>query len=215
MTDDLRGTLVLFPCSGAKEGVDGLSGFEARTASSMLTVAGQSLLAEGRRLAAQTPTIDIDGRSPQRFAMNWYTGNPYKVPGFRKEIETLLRADCHCLIVSGAFGIVRPEEPIHSYAGHISASAGVWKTRLGKILDDYVRANKIGRVFAAFSNTYAKVIRAQPWGCGLKEMYWFVPVLPRGEGGAQVKVPSMVGEGLVQLMEADLKPDRRWWRDVG
>jgi hypothetical protein len=94
------------------------------------------------------------------------TGNPYKVMGFRERILMLLDVGTHCLILSGGYGLLRPEELVHDYGAHMSATAPIWRSRLPRILDDYIRRNRIGRVLIGCSSVYREALRSTPWRNG-------------------------------------------------
>lgn len=131
------------------------------------------------------------------------------MPGFRDRILELLSGGTHCLILSGGYGLVRPEEPIHNYGAHMSATASVWRRRLPLILDDYVRRNRIDRVFIAGSSLYRTVLHGIRWGETVREVLWNIPTARPGEA-AMVAVPRRVGEAIVALVERGMRPDRSW-----
>jgi cytoplasmic iron level regulating protein YaaA (DUF328/UPF0246 family) len=46
------------------------------------------------------------------------------------------------LIISGGYGVVRAEEPIHNYNAHLGTQTkAVWSRRLPVVLRDYVQRN--------------------------------------------------------------------------
>lgn len=120
-------------------------------------------------------------------ALKLYTGGMYEVAGFREAVCEAEASDVHCLILSGGFGFVLPEEQISKYEAPMRATASAWKNRLGYVLRDYVARNDIARVFVGCSQQYAQVLGEQ-WIPPKLEVYWYIPTLP-GHSGAMKKVP--------------------------
>jgi len=204
--------LVVFPCSASKNGARLSATLKRTRVSDLVGVASRQLLEEGRRLAFQRRRTWIDQRSDLVQALALYTGNPYKVDEFRAQILRLLGGGTHCLILSGGYGLVRPEEPIHDYGAHMSVTAPVWRRRLPFILDDYIRRNRIGRVFVGCSSVYRQVLGGAPWGRTV-EVLWCVPKARRGEA-ALVAVPTRVGEAFVRLVNQGMEPGRDWQAEL-
>ena len=135
----LEDTLLLIPCSGGKKGARD-PGFPVVCVEDLLGPTAAATLADGRRLAFQRRGTRLDEGSPLRPALAWYTGQPYATPGVHDGLVAAIEKGLHCLIVSGGYGVVRAEEPIHDYQAHLSKTRGVWARRLPAILRDYVES---------------------------------------------------------------------------
>jgi hypothetical protein len=125
-----------------------------------------------------------------------------------------VRNGLHCLIISGGYGLLRPEEPIHRYKGHLSKTFSIWKNKLPAILKDYVARNQIRRTFGSFSSSYY----AQVVPDDLAEENWrAIPEFDsaRDSGIAWTVVPAKVGAALVSLMRNDFLPGAGWVRVEG
>lgn len=170
------------------------------------------MLAEGRRLAFERSGTWIDRLSPLVPALALYTGNPYKVRGFREHILWALNIGTHCLIVSAGYGLLRPEEPIHRYSARIQVTRKIWRDRLSRILCDYITRNMIRKAFISCSRDYAQLLFELPQILPALDLRWNIPRLPRGQG-AQVKVPKRVGEAVVELIASNMCPDQSWSKD--
>lgn len=141
--------------------------------------------------------------------MAWYTGQPYSTAGFREKLVNALGDGLHCLIISGGYGLVRPEEPIHFYKAHLpTQTQGVWSKRLPTLLDDYTKRNDIRRTFSAFSASYAahvpRKVSTESWRA--------IPEFDRqiDRGSPMRVVPEKVGALLTSLMCDDFDPGEGW-----
>lgn len=202
-------SLLLIPCSGGKAGSLLSCKLYPKYVTNFISDDSAKMLLEGRQRAFSRTNTILDERTPPQPALDLYSGNPYKVSGFK---ECLLRAadsGMHCLIVSGGYGLLRMEEPIHYYQAHMQRTASVWEHVLPKVLLDYIGKNKINRTFVACSTVYSNVLKSGAWA-SCTETYWYVPRLPPGEGGAMVKIPRLIGEAVVDLVAHRLSPDSRW-----
>jgi hypothetical protein len=208
---DLSDTLLIIPCSGGKRGVLDLDLPERRVAD-YLKPDSARLLEQGRKLAVGK--IQLDQKSTLRPAVAWYSGQPYATGGFRDLLIEGLRNGLHCLIISGGYGLLRPEEPIHRYQAHLSITFSIWKERLPTILRDYVTRNRIRRTFGSFSTSfYSQVVPGD-----LAEENWrAVPEFDETQdsGIAWTVVPAKVGAALVSLMRNDFLPGDGWVRVSG
>jgi hypothetical protein len=155
-------------------------------------------LADGRRLAFQRRGTRLDEGSPLRPALAWYTGQPYATQGVRDGLVAAIENGLHCLIVSGGYGVVRAEEPIHDYQAHLSKTRGVWARRLPAILRDYVERNGITRTITIVSNVYAAVLPREL----TRDDVRYVPTFSPGvdQGAALQVVPARVGERLTDVL---------------
>lgn len=197
---DLSSTLLIIPCSGAKHGTAD-PGLPTRSVVDFLGADAARQLEEGRGLAfART---SIDRRSPPRPALATYSGFPYATPGFRDLVTGYLRAGLHCLIISGGYGLLRPEEPIHSYKAHIQQTRSVWRRRVPALLRDYVQRSGIERTFGVFSRAYAVVVPDDLTGNDWRA----VPAFDRSvdTGDPRRVVPRKVGNVLVELLAAGFR----------
>ena len=171
-----------------------------------------ALLEEGRRLVAEKYADRFDFGSPLLPAMVLYTGNPYKLPGFRAALDGAFEGGLRCLIVSAGYGLLRPDEPIHKYNLQMAQTLPKWKRRLPEILADYISRNGVMRVFAALSRKYFEAVAdvgslppAEYWRC--------VPLYdPRAGGSAMKQVPEALGRAVIDLIASDFEPDSRWSR---
>jgi hypothetical protein len=146
-------------------------------------------------------------------ATQWYTGNPYKMHGFRERLDTAFDRGLHCLIVSAGYGLLRPDDPIHYYDLPMSKTLNIWKQRLPDILADYVTRNGIRQVFGSLSHQYYDAVGGVTARLPGLKCHWCVPHHPRGApGSAMQEVPKAVGQAVIDLIASDFKPDSRWSR---
>jgi len=172
----------------------------------------RDLLGEGRRLALMRSKPPVDYSSPPVPALDRYTGEMYQVPEFKKRIVDALRAGIHCLIISGGYGVLRPEEPIHVYNVQISSAASIWRDRISAVLSDYINRNKIKRVFVACSQNYARVVKTWIRAVEVANVYWHVPKVPARQG-ARKEVPRRIGKAVVSLIACETSADQQWWQE--
>ncbi len=198
MPDDLSTTLLIVPCCAGKQGWRG-PGLPARQVSDLIGLDAANLLEEGRRLAFDR--THLDRAAAQRAALHTYTGYPYATPGFRELLIEHLRRGLHCLIVSGGYGLLRPEEPIQPYEAHLQRTGAVWCRRLPDILRDYVRRNGIERTFGVFSGGYAAVVPSDLTAADYRAVQ--VYDRERDVGAAMQAVPRKVGRALVELLSSE------------
>lgn len=200
-------SLIVIPCSGGKAGE--VSGrLVPAGVADFIGHESRRQLAEGRELAFAIPGTCIDRQSPLTPALDLYTGNPYRVEGFKDRVIDALAKGMHCLIVSGGYGLLRPEEPIHSYKAHIQQTVRVWGPRVPRALADYVERNRIVEMFIACSTPYASLLARDDYGTAT--VHWCIPRVRPGEGPALREVPRRVGEAVIALIDDRMKPDARW-----
>jgi hypothetical protein len=156
------------------------------------------MLQEGRALAFARPGVVLEAESPIRPALAYYTGQPYKTPGIREGLVLAIRRGLHCLIVSGGYGLVRAEEPIHRYRAHLNQTRSVWSSRIPAILREYVQSHGITRTTAVVSQGYANVIP----GNLTQDDRHIIPTFSRSrdQGSALVVVPERVGAELRKVL---------------
>jgi len=193
----LDDTLLLIPCSGGKAGAPD-PGCPVVRVGDLLGPAAAAALTEGRSLAFQRPGTRLHHESLLRPALAWYTGQPYASSGVRDGLVAAIERGLHCLIVSGGYGVVRAEEPIHKYQAHLSHTRGVWSRRLPAILRDYVERNGITRTITVVSSVYAGVIPKNLTGDDVR----YVPTFSAevDQGAALQVVPARVGAHLTDVL---------------
>lgn len=202
---DLSDTLLIIPCCAEKRGAPD-PGLPERRVSDYLGSDSVGVLQDGRKLAFTRTYLEQD--TLLRPALAWYTGQPYATEGFRELLIEALRDRLHCLIVSGGYGLLRPEEPIHRYQAHLSKTSTVWRRRIPEILREYVARNGIRCTFGLFSAGYAEVVPAR-----LGEENWrAIPEFDRrrDHGVALKVVPEKVGVALLVLLGDDFSPGEGW-----
>lgn len=207
--EDLSSTLLLMPCCGEKMGMPD-PGLPSRSVRQFLGREAIAVLEEGRHLAFATTSLDES--SKLRPALAYYSGHPYRTHGLRDLLVDAINRGLHCLIISGGNGVVRPEEPIHSYRAHLSRTRSVWWEKVPEILREYVRRNAIERTFGAFSSGYSAVVPADLTGEDWRAVPSFDPATD--EGIALTEVPKKVGQALESLMRAGFIPGDGWVRVI-
>ena len=211
-SDALSDTLLVIPCSGGKSGAS-IPILPTVSVADLLPTASVELLKEGREQAFSRQNVQIDFESPQRPALATYSGQPFATGTFRSELMGAMEEGLHCLIISGGYGLLRPEEPIHTYKAHLpSQTRGVWAPRLRRLLPRYVAHNQIRRAFVAVSGSYASCL---PVGFAPEE-WWGVPLFDRDRdhGSAMRVVPAKVGGLVVKLLREGLDPKVGWRRSA-
>ena len=205
---DLSGTLLVIPCCSSKHGVS-VPELPRMRVEDFISPGLNGLLEEGRLAAWQHPKTSFDAASPLRPAIAWYTGQPYATRGFRNALLDGMERGLHCLIVSGGYGLLRPEEPIHRYGAHMpTQTRGIWSRRLRVLLPDYVERNGIRRAFIAVSASYAGCL---PRGFAAEE-WWGIPEFDSevDRGSAMQVVPAKVGALVVDLFSTQFQPNEQW-----
>jgi len=193
-------TLLLIPCSASKAGTTD-PGLRPVTVADFLGDESKRLLEEGRALSFARKDVTFEEASELRPAIAYYTGQPYATPGVRQDLVGAIRRGLHCLIVSGGYGLLRAEEPIHRYGAYLgNQTRDVWTRRVPTILHDYVRRNGIIRSIAVLSSAYASVLpeRLAP------EETRIVPSFDRAvDNGSPMRVvPERVGRALADVLAA-------------
>ena len=209
--EDLGDVLLLIPCCGSKEGNGSRPRVESAALGTELCDSSVSLLEKGRRLAFSRKPDALQPESQLLPAMTWYTGNPYKVPGFRESLDSAFGQGMRCLIVSAGYGLLRPDDPINKYDLQMAETLAIWKYRLPQILADYISRNGVRRVFGALSTKYRESVTDVQSRASDVEFWWCVPSHSRGAPGSAVQeVPKAVGLAVIDLIASDFKPDSRW-----
>jgi hypothetical protein len=206
-TGDLSDTLLLVPCSAAKRG-QRLLHMKPRSLIDFLGPEAASELASGRRQAFTRCRLDPD--SEPITALARYSGQPYKTEGVIDGLLDAMARGLHVLIVSGGYGLLRAEEPIHDYHAQMGKTLPVWRSRIPTILRDYVRRNGIARTFGTFSQKYGEAVPDH-----LTEEDWrAVPTyhkLKSNEPALKV-VPQRVAQLMLKLLRHPERPPAGWIR---
>lgn len=203
--------LLIFPCSAAKEGSPLARPIPLASIKTFIGHRSARLLEAARDMVFKDRKKKnyIDHRSPLTPALALYSGNQYKVEGFKDMVAEMIRSGGHCLVISGGYGLIRAEEPIHEYEAEITSNRKYWMDVIPEVLADYIQRNQIIRVYIGCSSSYSAVLKRQGWS-GNAEVFWCLPRLPAGEGGAMVKVPRLTGEAIVELVSSGFQPSKRW-----
>jgi hypothetical protein len=205
---DLSDTLLLIPCSAGKRGTND-RGLRTAAMDAFLGEQARRMLGEGRALAFQR--AGIDRASALVPALLRYSGQPYKTPGVLDAILDAISRGLHVVIVSGGYGLLRAEEPIHDYEAPMQKTLSVWRSRIQEILRDYVSRNDIRRTFGAYSTIYSAAIPDRLTG----EDWRAVPRLDELDGGFGMKVvPERVAQVTLDLLERDLIAGDGWTRSA-
>lgn len=198
---ELRDTLILIPCSGAK------------IVSPGVREVGPSLLEElPSDLAAQLTQAREARRGPARVDETsrlaaWRRNDGTLYRAARPALEWMVRSGGHLLIISGGYGVVRADEPIGLYEARLRRSH--WpRGLLEQVLLAYVRRHRLRRViaFASATTDYGRLIAAVPWAAAGVETA--VLLTPEPAPGAMVKAPRAQGEALAALLTGGL--DETW-----
>ena len=208
---DLSDVLLLIPCCGSKKGDGRWSRVRSAPLDTELSKDALCLLEGGRSVVAEEYRDRFDLASDLLPATQWYTGNPYKVTGFRDSLYGALERGMRCLIVSAGYGLLRPDDPIQYYNVKMSDKGikKIWKGRLPQILEDYVSRNGVRSVFGALSRNYYEAVADLQ--NRLSNVDLCVPPYDPHAGGAPMKqIPEAVGRAVIDLVASDFKPCARW-----
>lgn len=113
-----------------------------------------------------------------------------------------------CWILSGGYGLLRPEEAIHDYNAPLGKTLVAWRSRIPIILRDYVTRNGIVRTFGTFSRVYGEAVPDD-----LAEEDWrAVPSYEElGSDQPPVRVvPQRVAHLVLQFLEDPEHPGEGW-----
>ena len=203
--------LLIFPCSAAKEGLplarpipqacikDFIGNREARELEST----------RKRVFKDKRYEIWIRNCSPLIPGLVLYSGNQYEVPHFKDRVLDAIRSGVHCLILSGGYGLIRAEEPIHLYGATITSTMKYWRDVIPEVLANYIRRNEIRRVFIGCSTSYSAVLKRKDWS-GNAMVYWCIPKAQPGDDVPLRVVPRLTGEAIVELVTSEFQPSTRW-----
>lgn len=201
-TVNLRSTLLVIPCSGAK------ASFPDRRemGPSILDALPAELarkLAEARRAVSARANVD-----EHTLVAAWrrYDGTLYQRAN--QIIDEAIRKGTgrHVVVLSGGYGLVLANEPIGMYNAVFRKSW--WPSGL---LEDaliaYAKHNglKSVRAFASMTTEYSKLIKAVPWSRAGIHDAWLLT--PEPVAGAMVKSPRAQGEALSTFLNGNLTED--------
>jgi len=211
MSGSYTDTLLVIPCCGDKKGTGPILPAPHRPIADFLSESTGALLRECRQLAFSKRGVSLDLDSPLLPAITWYTGMPYRLGGFHEAVAAARAEGIHCLVVSGGYGLLRIDEPIHHYNAPMGRTCAIWKRCLPAIVSDYVQRNGIRRVFVGASSKYREALNPNSWTCRAAT-WWLVPHFDRRvqSGSALTEVPKMVGQGVIRLLSSGLAPNNAW-----
>lgn len=195
-----KDTLLLVPCSGAKQ--RGSKPSKALSILSALDPARAAALANARATLREKALVDEKTLMP---AYLRYSGQLYEHGS--TSIGRAVAAGQRVLIVSGGYGLLLADEPIGMYEKRFALFDWPGGLLEGCILD-YARHEGIRSVIAVMSSTtdYAKLIRRVNWRRAGLEATLVSPVAHGG--GAMVKVPRAQGQAVAALIKTGL--DQAW-----
>ncbi len=191
-----KDTLLLIPCSGAKQ--RGSKPSNALSILSALDPARAAALANARAALREKVLVDEKTLMP---AYLRYSGQLYEHGS--TSIGGAVAAGQRVLIVSGGYGLLLADEPIGMYKKRFALFDWPGGLLEGCILD-YARHEGIRSVIAVMSSTtdYAKLIRRVNWMRAGLEATLVSPVADGG--GAMVKVPRAQGQAVAALINTGL-----------
>ena len=195
-------TLFVLPCSGAKR----RGGRRATLrGTSMLHSLPRGLAAELRtRRSTNAPQAKLD-ESALLPAAERYTGTLYQVAG--DALDVLATAGAGLLIISGGYGVVRPDEPIGWYDQEFRNA--MWPDGvIARCLAAYADATGATAAIAFLSATtqYARVFHTARWPDRVEHV---LHVWPEPVAGAIIKAPRAQGEAL-KAFSRDHSLDPGW-----
>ncbi len=156
---------------------------------------------EARRRNAPTSQLDESRTMP---AVERYAGTLYEAA--TGALERIQEAGAEVAVVSGGYGVVRGGEPIGRYAQPFAER--MWPGGLvTRCLGAYAESIKATTVVGLLAGTtaYAKVFREVRWPPTVEDVW---PVSPELDGGgAQVKVPRVIGEALAKIADGGSLPE--------
>lgn len=188
--------LFIVQCCSAKHGHREIFGEERSVLDDLPPLAAKALI-DLRNRVKSAHADKFGGRRLSSLAL--YTGHLYTEA--TKRLLLVPPADVRFLIMSGGYGLLRPDEVIEKYDVHMGQTYSVWKAGLPAILDAYVRSNGISAVHGIVSRTspYRRVLNVARRGGLPLTMH----VLRYTGGGALRAVPALQAKLLGALMGSD------------
>ena len=189
--------LFLVQCCSAKDGDREIFG-EQRSVLADLPPADAKGLIELRSRVKSEHADKFGGKRLTSLAL--YTGGLYGKATKRLLLDP--PADVRFLIMSGGYGLLRPDEVIEKYNVRMDQTYSVWKAGLPAILDAYVISNGITAVHGIVSRTgrYKGVLDAAQRGGVPLTMY---ALRYTGDEPALRAVPALQAKLLGALMGSD------------
>ena len=196
--------LIILPCSGDKD-LTRIPVFRPQDYVSLTALLPQS----GAGLAAARVRIGVshvEASSSQQTALDYYQGNLYKTPNLKPTIACQQRqGKAAFMIISGAYGLVLPNEPIQNYDHRLEYNE--WKNAgLEAVIGEYLQVMSIDFVIGFLSRTtaYAKLLCTIFAACQLPSHLTAGYIFPEwpGGGGAQKRVPSVLGQACLKYLDS-------------
>lgn len=203
---DLAATLLIIPCSGAKQDQTGIGKTGASIIQSLPPALAEELL-EARRHAKERTAIDKSTLVPAR---QRYCGSLYRSAG--QALDDLAASGSHIAILTGGYGLVLATEPIGMYDQALKPSW--WPRRiLDRSLVAYAQHHRISsvRAFAAATSPYATILQRVRWHDA--DIDDALLLTPPAEPGGMSRSPASIGEALSALRDGTLTTD--WQSSYG
>ena len=188
--------LFIVQCCSAKDGEQEIFSEQRSILDDLPPTATQALIGLRRRVKS-TYADKFWGKRLTSLAL--YTGHLYT--GATKKLLHDPPADVRFLIMSGGYGLLRPDEIIEKYNVRMDQTYSVWKAGLPAILDAYLTSNGITSVHGIVSRTgsYKRILNAAQRGGVPLTMH----ALRYSGGGALRAVPALQAKLLGALMSSD------------
>jgi hypothetical protein len=156
------------------------------------------------------PIANIDWHSEKKPALEVYIDYLYQVAIFKSTVVKALEQGFYKIgILSGAYGLVLPDEEIYLYECPMLKTYSCWKTILPEIISNFAQTNHIQRVYGFFGRTtdYAKVFRKiREYRIHFSDLRLYYPDWNR-KGGAMRGVPDFLGKVAKHFIHSGCDPD--------
>ena len=192
--------LIIIQCCASKRGVKELFS-QPRSILADLPTEASVLLEKCRKEVVQ--------RMPTRFkskrltALSMYDGALYSAE-VKENITANYGVSFQLLIMSGGYGILRPDETINEYNVNISETRNIWEECLPSVMQAYLSRNAVDEIDGIFSRSadYYLIARKSKLLCGTHSfrIHWLV----YHRQAAQTEVPALQGKLLLQLIRGKL-----------
>jgi hypothetical protein len=201
-------TLIILPCSSTKYPADQpvFRPDEYESLADLLPDTGHQL----QRARDHIGRAYIDSASPIQAAIDYYQGYLYGTSRLKYLLAELCRAGVNsCLILSGGYGLLLPNEPIHDYDRSMVDSR--WRRAgLGNCLAEFIRCQSVTTVvgFVGQRTPYAAFLAKTNWrevGLPLGTSFGYFSPEFEGSGGAQVNVPRALGQACATYLQEGLR----------
>jgi hypothetical protein len=194
---DFAKTLLIIPCSGAKQDCPNVGEAGPAIARSLPDDLAAELHNARQRVKALVP---FDER---RLIPAWqrYDGSLYGTG--RGALADLMAAGMHVIIISGGYGVVVAQEPIGRYEARLNPSW--WPNHLiERVLIAYAQRHRIAsvRAFVSATGPYVTILKRVRWGdAGINDA---LVLTPEAEPGGMRRSPATQGEALLALRDGTL-----------